>query len=248
MSMPPSGTFDYVLTVPERIGDNGFECRAAVRKAIVRTGDRLFDSRLVGTAPLVRVIDAGVTPDASPQRPAVMRSRITLAAANRQQATLSEASFHVDKALTSSMIPGDEVHLARTSCGGLGLSVLRGGELVVAVGAVTAVPLGPKVRATIPGDLIADATAVFQHRDPGFRFREWPVEVRVSSSRAIAYGGLRRIEDHSVSLVHGFLTGVPGTNECGAIYHTGACPDAAAAASAMLMDGEHALSMSALEQ
>jgi len=247
MSMPPSGTFDYVLTVPERIGDNGFECRAAVRKAIVRTGDRLFDSRLVGTTPLVRVADAGLTPDASPQRPAVMRSRITLTAASRQQATVSEASFHVDTALVSSMRPGDELHLARTNCGGLGLSVLRGGELVVAVGAVTAVPLGPKVRATIPGDLIEDATAVFQRRDPGFRFRECPVEVSVSSSRSILYGPRRNIEDYRVFLVHGFLAGVPGTNECGAIYHTGACPDAAAAASAMLMDG-HALSMCTWEQ
>jgi hypothetical protein len=38
MVMPASGTFDYVLTVPERIGDNDFACRAEVREAVVRQG------------------------------------------------------------------------------------------------------------------------------------------------------------------------------------------------------------------
>jgi len=248
MAMPASGTFDYVLTVPERIADNGFECRADVREAIVRTGDPLRDSRLVGTTPLVRVVDAGLTPDPSPERPWVMRSRITLSAATQDGAGVAEASFHVDKALTSSMRQGDEVHLSRTACGGLGLSVLRRGELVVAAGAVTTVPLGEKIRAEIPGDLIAAATAVFHRRDPGFQFPELPVELNISSSRWILHGGRRKIDEYRVFLVHGFLVGLPGHNECGAIYHKGKCPESAAHASAMLMDCEDALSMARWKQ
>ena len=62
------------------------------------------------------------------------------------------------------------------------LSVIRSGELIVAVGAVTAVPLGQEVQATIPRDLMEAAEDVFRRRDPGFHFRESPVEIAVSCS------------------------------------------------------------------
>jgi hypothetical protein len=242
--MPASGTFDYVAIVPERSGDSEFECGGDVRERIVTTGDDLRDCRLVGVAPLIRVTDAGLTPDAGPRRPWVMRSRITLTASGRRQATVAEVSFHVDQALTSSMRMGDEIHLARTACGGLGLSVIRGGELVVAAGAVTAVPLGRRVRARIPMDLIARAKAVFRELDPDFEFSEQPLEVSVSGSPSILNRGRRTVEEYQIFVVHGFLRGIPGTDECGAIFHQGQCPDVAAHASAMLMDGPDALSIS----
>ena len=244
MVMPACGTFGYVAIVPDHSGDTEFECRGDLRERIFVTGDDLRDSRLVGTAPLIRVTDAGLTPDAGPRRPWVMRSRITLRASGRRQATVAEVSFHVDKALTSSMRMGDEMHLVRTPCGGLGLSIIRGGELVVAAGAVTAVPLGQRVRARIPMELLASAEAVFRKLDPDFEFPERPLEVSVSSSRSILHGGRRTIQDYQVFVAHGFLDGIPGTDECGAIYRQGHCPDVAAHASAMLMDGPDALSIS----
>ena len=139
---------------------------------------------------------------------------------------------------------GDEVHLSRTGSAGLGLSVIRGAELVVAVGAVTQVPLGRRVLVTIPMDLIASAKAVFRKRDPGFEFPELPIEVSVNSSRSILYRGRCTVEDYQVFVVHGFFAGVPGTDECGAIWRKGECPDVAAQASAMLMDLPDALSLS----
>jgi hypothetical protein len=43
---------------------------------------------------------------------------------------------------------------------------------------------------------------------------------------------------------HGFLDDIPGTNECAAICRTGLCPIEAATASAMLLMGQDALSIS----
>jgi hypothetical protein len=54
---------------------------------------------------------------------------------------------------------------------------------MVAVGAVTVVPLGPNVAARIPADLIERAASVFRERDPEFHFAEWPVEL--SSDRRV---------------------------------------------------------------
>ena len=164
MVMPASGTFDYIAIVPERSGDTDFECRGDLRERIVTTGDDLWDSRLVGLAPLIRVTDAGLTPDAGPQRPWVMRSMVS-------------------------------------------------------------------------------ADAVFRTLDPDFRFPELPLEVSVSSSRSILYGGRRTIEDYLVFVMHGFLDGIPGTDAYGAIHRQGQCSDIAAQASATLMDGPAALSI-----
>lgn len=223
-------TFRYVAIVPERSGESDFECRGKLREPIVTTSHCLSD------APLIRVRADGLTPDAGPHRPWVMRSRITLCASEGRQGTAAETWFHVDRALTSCMRAGDELHLARTASAGLGLSVIRGGELIVAAGAVTSVPLGQLVRARIPNDLIADAEEVFRKRDPAFRFPVLPIEVSVDS-RMILYGGYGTIGDYRVFVVHGYLGGVPGTDECAAIYHHGKCPDTAAHASAMLMAG-----------
>ena len=71
-----------------------------------------------------------------------MRSRVTLTASAREDATISSISFYVDRDLIRQLRPGDEVHISRTACDCLGLSIIRMGELVAAIGAVTAVDLG----------------------------------------------------------------------------------------------------------
>ena len=244
MVMPYCGTFDYVAIVPDRSADGCFECLAQVREEIISSGDDLRDSRLVGVAPVFRITDAGVTPNPGPLRPRVMRSCITLTAPARRQATVAQASFHLDRAVTSSFRPGDVIHLARTGCGGLGLSAIRGGELVVAVGAVTAVPLGCEIEARIPRDLLVAAETIFRQRAPDFEFAELPIEFSVNGFHSVLYGGRPELGDFAVFVAHGFLQGVPGTAECAAISRRGLCPDDAANASALLLDCHDALSIS----
>ena len=244
MVMPRCGTFDYVTIIPGQSRDGSIECVAQLREVIAYSGDDLRDSRLVGVAPVFRVTDAGLTPDPGPRRPRVMRSCISLTASSRQQASVAAVSFHLDRALTASLRPGDVIHVARTSCGGLGVSAIRGGQLVVAVGAVTAVPLGSGIEARIPADLIAAATAVFRQRAPDFEFSELPIEFSVNGSHSVLYGGRPTLEPFDVFVAHGFLKGLPGTSECAAICRKGVCPNDAANASAFLLDCRDALSIS----
>ena len=235
------GTFDYVATVPDHDGSGSFECLAQVREPVVSTGDERHDFRLVGLAPLLRVADGGMTPDASTRRPWVMRSTISLIASTRRQSSAAAVSFHVDKALIERLQPGDVIHLARTPVIGLGLSVIRGGELVVAAGAVTAVPLGPDVEARIPMDLVARAQTIFRQRDPDFEFRELPVEVSVDGYGSMFYCGRQTMGQYIVFVDHGFLCGLPGRDACAAISRIGACNDVVAYCSALLLGAEHAL-------
>lgn len=88
--------------------------------------------------------------------------------------------------LTRAFSPGDILHVARTPCAGLGLSVLRNGCLVLAVGAISAVPLGNNVQATTPHDLVQQAEFVFQQRDPAFELHEYPIQISIDGKAGIS--------------------------------------------------------------
>jgi len=241
MVIPPCGTFDYVAVVPDAIEDGAFECVAESREAVPTTGNRLVDSRPVGLAPLLRVTDASHPIETHGGRPEAMRSRVTLIARTAQQAMVSTLSFHLSKRLTMRLAPGDVISLAATGCGGLGISVVRSGRLVVAAGAVCAVPLGDGVSIRMPRDLLDGATAIFSAHDPEFEFPERPLEFAVGTSRAILFSGRRReLGPYDIELLHGFVPGVPGTDECAAIAHREACSLYAAVTSATWLEERRA--------
>lgn len=237
MATPARGTFEYVAVVPGQIADRWtVRCRTAPERA------GLGDGCLVGLEPNLEVEDAGLTPDPGftrgVWRPEVMRTRLRLRASGRKGATVASASFYVDRSLMGALRSGDLLHVAGTACGGVGLSAIREGELVVAAGAVTKVPLGTGVKARVPGDLIAEAEAVVRRRDPGFMFRELPIEVSVGARTSILLGGPASIADYRVWVQHGFYPGLPGTDECLGICRVGHCPDTAANASAVLLGAD----------
>jgi hypothetical protein len=241
MAIPVRGTFRYVAVVPDNFPDNSAPWVAALREVVERTGNELLDARLVGYSPRVEISDAGITPDSllrpgQRARPRVLRSQIRLAAAERKGATASAVSFHVDGSLISALRPRDELHMSRTSCGGLGLSIVRNGQLIAGVGALTAVPLGNDVRVSVPEDLITDAEAVFRRRDPQFQFPELPIELSIGGCRHVVFRGWIHLEGYEVFMEHGFYRGIPGRNECLAISLNGACSVTAANASAQLLD------------
>lgn len=204
-----SGTFDYLVIIPEARSEGGFECRSetygpTIREESSLEGSSLMDTltgtsplrrifekhsqtsvRLVGHSPSVRVTDAGPPSAAGLKPPWSLRKRscITLVAAARDQASVAEASFYIDKKLTDCAKPGDQMHLSRNAASGLGFSLLRDGKLVAAAGAITAVPLGRGVEVRIPRDLISTAESVFQQRDQDFKFIEEPVEIRIEGLR-----------------------------------------------------------------
>jgi hypothetical protein len=264
--IPPSGTFDYLVIVPEARSarsEGGFECRAETRSPVVRTGSNLEDSRLVGISPQVRVTDAGPPSDPGLRPPWSLRkrSRITLVATAQDQASVGEASFYIDKTLTDCAKGGDQMYLLRDGGGGLGFSLIRRGKLVAAAGALIGVPLGNCVEVRIPQDLISTVESVFQKRDPDFEFLEQPVEIKIEGLRErygqslspppnpltdafISFGGIAIIGDYRVIVRHGPFNCPGGPAESISICDKTMFTHAAGEFAAMLLDGPDALSVS----
>jgi len=236
--MPPCGTFHYFAIVSGKLPDKrSSPWSVQLAETVDENGDELHDARLTGLSPYLEITDGGPTPSPSVSRPSVLRSRLTLTASSRRNSTVSSASFYVDRDLTSIFEPEDRLHMARTSCGGLGLSLLRNGQLVFAVGAISSVPFGNDVQAGTPRDLVREAETAFKKRDPEFRFREFPVQISIRGRSRIMFRGWEKLESYDIWLEHGFLPGIPGTDECAAVALEGACGAVPATASAQLLNG-----------
>jgi hypothetical protein len=242
-------TFEYFTVVP------GGQDRSAPwrlqRAAHMDRGG--LTAMLFGREPTLVISDADPPTNASPKRPFVLRSRFTLSGNDRT------ACFHVDRSLTSALGAGDVIHIARTERGGLGLSVLRNQRLVVAVGAVTAVPLGESVRARIAPELQDQAIALVEP-PPGIMSwnareqygHEWPVEIQIDGTTHLFFVRNENIHGIQFFMVHGFrlrapstlaqglstpksVQGVVGTDECVALSRVGQSPVVGANASALLL-------------
>lgn len=224
MSVPDSSLFSLVATIPERPRGGDFVCRT--RWQMVH---ELPDRQDGGRGPLLEVIDAGLTPDPGPDRPLVMRCAL------RFTTSAAAWTLHVDKALVSRCAEGDELHLANTSSGGVALSLVRGGQLVFAVGAVVASRLGQGITASVPYDLVDLTGAIYRTRSPGFRFAELPLEICVEGRCWIGFRGTRQLGDYTVQILHGVLDGEPDADACATIARNGACPAEALALSAQLL-------------
>jgi len=220
-----------------------------------RRGHALLDARLVGLSPSLQFENAGLTPNAGWNwgrwLPRVQRARVKLTASSKEDATVASASFYVDMGLVSRLQPGDTLHLARTGSGGLGIAVMRDEALVVAVGAVAAVPLGKDLIARYPGEVMHDVAELFRKaagasaggeylasESLGFEspFREVPLEIVAEGRRHFFCKANVEIGPYRVFMVHGFLPGIPGSEACAAISRIGACSDAAANSTAHLLD------------
>jgi len=219
MSISPEGTFDYVFKVSAKpIG----RMQGTIRKPVFLDG-----RRLVGHAPVLIA-------EEYERQPWQLYARITLVASD-SRALASFVSFSVDRPLLRALREGDLLNLTRTGCGGLGLSILRDNYLVAAAGAITRVPLGADVSARSPHDLTQQAEAIFQTRDPKYRLHDYPVELTIQGETRILHIGRPQIGPYEVFMRHGFLRGLPGTNECVSIERRGVCPDTCAHTTAQLL-------------
>jgi hypothetical protein len=235
--MPAAGTFRYVAIVPAKsLEERSSRWPVQLSETVDEIGHELHDARLIGHAPYLEITDGGLTPNPSPSRPAVLRSRFTLSASTRKNSGVASVSFHVDRDLTRIFEPGDRLHMTRTDLAGLGLSLLRNDQLVFAVGAISSVPLGNDVQAGIPGHLAREAETVFKKHDTEFRFHELPLQLSVRGHSRIKFRGWLELENYAIWLEHGYFPGMPGTNESAAIALKGACGAVPASASAQLLN------------
>ena len=206
MAMPLCGTFHYVAAVPD-----GFEVSRAPIRARDESGpansrhpDPLLGSRLVGFEPSIEI----------------RGHRIVITASSRERAEVSAASFAMDPELIEVLRGGHVIRVVREKTGDVGVEVLRDGRLMVAIGAVTALPLGGDVSVGGEED---DATEY--------------VAVRVGAqAQRLARGEPVTMGDYELEVVRPALFGVPGHLESVAVCRAGVCSLEAAVRSAQLLD------------
>ena len=107
--------------------------------------------------------------------------------------------------------PGDVLYLTRTDCGGFGLSILRGGGLVLALGAVCSVQLGESISVG-PRRGSPFGVAEGSSKQPG------GMEVRTDSgSFRVAERETKEVDGFNIYVEAAWTVGIPGTDECMAI-------------------------------
>jgi hypothetical protein len=228
MVVSPAGTFDYECTVPSCLptGDRVWQVRTRAA-SLARTAD---GRRLVGRDPTMSLEDFD-TPHGVP------RTRIVLRAdPSDSSAAVETFSFVVDRALATMLRPNDTIYINRSGDVSLGMSVLREGRLIAAVGAVANVPLGPEVSVgEAPLEILREVEAAFCRVDPDYHLPVRPVMVSIGGTRLLLHGGRRSLGGYDIFVVHGSLAGKPGECACLSVSLKGVCPDCAASLTAPLL-------------
>jgi len=226
MVMHISGTFDYTFVVP-----GGPKSGSRRMQGTLTRPPELDDRRLLGHAPILEAVEYE-------KQPGERYSRITLKPGDQTHATAGLFSFTVDRDLITMLRQDDVLHISRTGCAGVGVSVLTGGKLIAAAGAVSRVPLGENVDVRHPWDLVRRAEEVFRERDADYDMLDAPVELSVGGVTKILNSGRPTIGSYEIHVRHGFLWGEPGTDESVSIELKRVCPARAALRSAQLIEDE----------
>ena len=138
-------------------------------------------------------------------------NQVVLRADKRKDATTWKLSFHAGDALLMVMQPGDEIYMTRGPTSDLGLSLLRQGDLVVAVGHARSVPLGRVA-------LRSTAERVSAPPWLGGQQPQGPVQFRCGSEeRSIGERESGEIGDYDLYVERLEQWGFPGKTECVAI-------------------------------
>jgi hypothetical protein len=219
MAIPPCGTFHYAGVAPDtraaresgcwRLKDKSGASSITVPKSWQvwkfwkrdANLDPLIYNRLIGLQPTLRISGG----------------QLILEAGSRHRASIRSATLEFDRSLIDSIQGGDVLTLVRTQSTHTGVSLLRSGRLILAVGAVTAVPLGDDV-VVRNGHHSATGLNGWRYVDP------W-VDISVmAETRRLREGEDAIIGNYRCTVIRCFLDGIPWTYECLAISLEGACP------------------------
>jgi len=186
--MPPCGTFDYVVIVPDDPLSSQWNLQ--LRESLQQRGNELSDKRLVGYSPSLTIQNVGMRPDTPEWQklPCVQLSKITLIADSKEFAQVAAFSFFLQSELFAQLRSGDRVHLSRGSNAGIGISAFRQEPLLFAVGAVRCVPLGELVKVYVPKS-VWEAERIIQKEYPNYRFPEYPLGIHVGDQKTLLYKG-----------------------------------------------------------
>jgi hypothetical protein len=238
MALPPSETFIYVVKVPKEKGPDSFPWQLELGEEIEPSGDALFDDRLLGYSPLLWVTDGGITADPFGLRDEVRVSRFTLRAMNQKNASHREVSFQIDGELTKLFQVDDELRLRHSGMWGTGLTLLRTGKLVFAVGAIGGSKLGSDIRMGLPEDALERI-----HRFDRVPFEKkmrkvpllLPFEIYVGKEMRSIYAGRVEMGNYGIWVEGGTNHAYPSGDSYAAIWAKGLCDEWCAIASALML-------------
>jgi hypothetical protein len=179
-----SGTFEYEA---EFTRDGFSESDIVLYGADLSRGKI---DRLVGHKPMIRF----------------WRDRIVLVASEKANSSTRNVSFAIGDAVPRSARPGDRLYLVRTGSGGIGLSLLRQDRLILAIGAVTAVPLGTNIQAR--PEPVDEEPWETPNADTWLEFRVGNEQSNLRERAASVIG------NYHIYVERCWRPGLPGTDEC----------------------------------
>jgi len=239
MVMPLCGTFHYAGIVPDSQAStdssqwtledqSGAETASRIesgawwkfwkRAPTRRDGfERLRENRLVGLRPVGQITG----------------SRVILQAPDHERAEIRSAAVELDRTLIEGLRAGDRIELVRTATADIGVSVLRAGELLWAVGAVTTVPVGPGLQ-------ICGGPARNHVSDEWPRKDTWlDVSIEGQTSR-LHDGDELKLGEYRVTVGRAFKDGIPGEYENVAVSRDDQAVHEAAVRAARILGGSNA--------
>lgn len=237
MALSASGTFDYVVKVRVENGPDSFPWLLELGEQIEPRGNAIWDDRLVGYSPLLRISDGGVIADSFGLRDEVHLSRFTLSAMNRKNASAREVWFHVDRKLTLLIEAEDELRLTHSCMWGTGLTLLRREKLVFAVGAINGQKLGSGIRIQHPENA-RERIQRFErvpHEDRRKQPLLLPLEIYVGEEMRSIYAGREEMGNYGIWVEGGTDYSFPSGDAYAAIWAKGLCDEWCAIASAMML-------------
>ena len=201
-------------------------------------GNPDYLAQLTGGTLTIR--DAGMAPPPTRSYQRTVPPKVLRAELHLQRSDGSHVeTVYVNRSMALALRPGDVLAIARNSCAGNGVSVLRDNDLMIACAAVISVPLGKDVAARGAGEQMQRAEAVFKQVDPTFTLAEIPIAISAGGQTRLIYQGRSEVGGYLVWADHGFLRGIPGQSECLAIWRPDFVPDPVAISSAMLAEETH---------
>ena len=219
-------SFHYSFVVPSGPRSGSRQMDGTIRQELP------FSSRahLLGGVPLLQSVEYA-------PEPWKLLSRVTLTPQKDEGAAARSFSFTVDREFMAMLREQDVLSISRWGRPGIGLSVLRHGQLVAAAGAITWLPLGPDVSVHVPHELVAQAEAIFRARNPNYRLFEYPLQVQVGDAVDVLHWGRPTMGDYEILIRRGCRP-FPIGSESVSIERRGVCPDTAAHHTAQLLESE----------
>jgi hypothetical protein len=238
MALPPCHTFEYAVAVPTDNGQGSFPWPMQMTENVEPRGDSLFDDRLVGYAPLLQISEGEEIPDPTGLRTTVRQSRLTLRASSRKNASVLAVSYCIDRELTRLLQPGDLLYLSHSCMWGTGVSLLRKGQLVFAVGAILGLPLGKDILVKMPDDVV-DQIERFHSVPYEMRRKKpllIPIEFHVGNEMRSILGGKIELGQYEIWLQEGTDYSYPSGDTFAAISTKGLCESIPTIVSTMLLN------------